>query len=1112
MSQSFVHLHVHTEYSLLDGAARIEQLIRRAKELGMEALAITDHLAMYGVIPFYQACKQNGLHPVIGCEMVIVDRANHVQRKKENGYHLILLAENNVGYRNLLRLITEAHSGHMPGIQKSVLKKYAKGLIALSSCLKGEIPQAILHNQLSEAKEKVAEYLTIFGQRNFFFELQNPQTYEQQKVNQQLIRWSKELNVSLVATNDVHYVFPEDHLIHESLVCIRKGIRLDELNSSRRHLHLTSKEEMEQIFASVPEALTNTTQIARRCQVDLTFGKPLYPQFPLPAKTSAQSYLQEKCWEGAQTRYGQLTKEISKRLEYELSIINQMGLHDYFLIVWDLVQFAKRHKIGMGPGRGSAAGSLVAYVLGITEVDPLKYDLLFERFLNPERVSLPDIDLDFHDERREEVIHYLRSKYGDAHIAQIATFGTMAPRAAIRDVGRILGISYKYIDQIAKLIPARPGITFEQALQTVPRLKRWFNNSSMEKLFKIAMKIEGLPRHISTHAAGVVLSREPLVEHVPLQKGNEELLLTQFAMEELEKIGLCKIDLLGLRNLAVIDHAISLIQQERKTQMDVLDPLDLRDSATYRLLASGNTIGVFQLESSGIRKVLRDLKPASFEDIVAVLALYRPGPMEQIPKYIHAKKNRSTVQLPHPDLANILDKTFGIIVYQEQIMQIASKMAGFRLGQADILRRAISKKNKDVLDKNRVLFVEGCIRNGYAEDMGHQIYDYIVRFADYGFNRSHAVAYGILAYQTAYLKANYPLQYMTALLTSVSEQPTKLKKYINETKRMGIRLFPPDIQKSQVDFSIEQNAIRFGLYAIRHVGKKAAQEIVRARKAGPFRDLIDLWERVDHAVCNRTTFEALIQSGVMDSLPGNRKQQLAMVEELFHQRKWTASKQISFFQRVEGEDYQHLTPYTKQEQLALEKEYLGVDLSGHSFASLYRQLQPFFYSTIDEMVQLNHEQLIHLAGLIQRFQLKRTKSGEQMAFFMLEDHTNQVEVVCFPAVLRQFSFKPTEGVPVIVKGTWKGSKQRKIIASSMERLKMATLRVSAACETKEKLTQLKERLQKMAGTIPVRLFYQRTGRGVALPLEKYGLASSMKSIKQIEAILGAGTIYIKEWS
>lgn len=1107
MSQSFVHLHVHTEYSLLDGAARIESLVQRANELGMRALAITDHVAMYGVIPFYQACQQNGIHPIIGCEMVIVDRDQRLHRRNQEGYHLILLAETDEGYHNLLRLTTEAHSSHVPGVPKRTLKKYAKGLIALSACLKGEIPQAILDDRLSDAKEIIGEYRSIFGPENFFLELQQPQTDEQQKVNQYLIRWAKQLNVPLVATNDVHYVMPEDHLVHESLVCIQKGMRLDELRTSRRQLHLASQQEMERLFADVPEALFNTAQIAKRCQVNLTFGKRLYPHFPVPDHTTAQRFLEEKCWEGAKKRYGRLTEAVSKRLKYELSVIYQMGYQDYFLIVWDIVQFAKRKKIGMGPGRGSAAGSLVAYVLEITDVDPLQYDLLFERFLNPERVGLPDIDLDFHDERREEVIQYLRSKYGDAHVAQIATFGTMAPRAAIRDVGRVLGVSNQYIDQIAKQIPNQPGMTFQRAFEKEPRLKQWVDHPAVQKLFAIARKVEGLPRHVSTHAAGIVLSKDPLVDHVPLQKGNDDVPLTQYTMEELEKIGLCKFDLLGLRNIAVIERTVSIIQQEQKESI-AIDQLDLRDPATYQLLASGNTVGVFQLESSGMRQVLRDLKPSTFEDIVAVLSLYRPGPMEQIPKYIEAKRNRSRMKLPHPDLADILDPTYGIIVYQEQIMQIASKMAGFRLGQADLLRRAIAKKRKDLLKKNRTLFVNGCIRHGYDKEIGDRVYDYIVRFADYGFNRSHAVAYGLLAYQTAYLKANYPLPFLTALLTTVVEQPSKLKKYINEAKRMGITILPPEVQKSDIHFTIEQNQIRFGLYAIKHVGKTAAEEIVRARRDGPFRDLYDLWKRVDHGACNRTTFEALILSGAMDSLPGNRKQKLAMVKEWFHERRRKATNQISLFQSVEEHSYPHLAPFTEHEQLALEKEYLGVYLSSHPFAKFERQLKPFLPHSIAEIHPQLSKQSVCVAGLIRRIRRTKTKTGEWMAFVTLEDQTDQLDVVVFPDLYRYFQRK--EGEPIIVKGIWQGKRESRMVAASIERVKIATLWISPTCERKEILNQLKERLLQIGGLIPVRLFYQRTGKGVALPLGKYGLKSTSSCIDQIEAILGPGTVRIQD--
>lgn len=1110
MTQSFVHLHVHTEYSLLDGAARIHQLVKRAKELGMSSLAITDHLVMYGVLPFYQACKENGIHPIIGCELVIVDHPEKKHVRGKDGYHLILLAETDEGYRNLLRLTTEAHSYYRPGVHKKILKKYAKGLIATSSCLRGEIPQAILQDRLSDAKEKVAEYLSIFGRDHFFFELQRPQSQEQQKVNNQLIRWSKELGVPLVATNDVHYVMKEDHLVHECLLCIQKGVKLEEIKSSRDHLHLTSAQEMKKIFSETPEALSNTARIAERCQVNISFGNRLYPYFPLSKEISAQQLLHEKCMEGAKKRYGRPSKAVFERLEYELSVINQMGYDDYFLIVWDLVQYAKKKKIGIGPGRGSAAGSLVAYVLEITEIDPLKYDLLFERFLNPERVSLPDIDLDFHDERRDEVIQYLRLKYGDDRIAQIVTFGTMAPRAAIREVGRILGVPNKYVNQIAKLIPSQPGISFKKAFEMEPQLVKWLHRPPGQQLLEIAMQIEGLPRHVSTHAAGIVLSENPLINDVPLQKGNDDLPLTQYAMEGLEKIGLCKIDLLGLRNISVIEQANALIQQVEKKEYEV-KRLNLDDPITYRLISSGNTTGVFQLESTGIRKVLRDLKPSTFEDVIAVLALYRPGPMEQIPKYIRAKTNQTMVDLPHPDLADILDRTYGIIVYQEQIMQIASKMAGFSLGQADILRRAVSKKKKDLLDKNRTSFVEGCIQNGYEEEIGHHIYDYIVRFANYGFNRSHAVAYSMLAYQTAYLKAHYPLYYMTALLTSVEEQPLKLAKYIHETKRMGITISPPEIQKSHIHFSIEQNKIRFGLYAIKHIGKMAAQEIVRARKDGPFRDLLDLWKRVDHTICNRATFEALIQSGAMDSLPGHRKQKLAMIEELFRHRTVAARDQISLFQETERNDYKHLEPYTNKEKLALEKEYLGVYLSSHPFAEARRRLLPFIKNSIHEVAQQDHHKRVCIAGNIRRFQTTVTKTGERMAFLSIEDPTGQLEVVLFPDIYRKWAERLKEGMPVIVRGRWQGGEQGKVIASSIERLKIATIWVMPKHETRTTLNRLKEMLIKSGGAIPVQLHYQRSGKGVALPLEKYGITSNPSYIHQIEALLGMGTVHIKEW-
>ncbi|MBA4495273.1 DNA polymerase III subunit alpha [Paenactinomyces guangxiensis] len=1144
--KSFVHLHVHSEYSLLDGAARIEELVQAAKEQGMKALAITDHGAMYGVVPFYKACLNEGIQPIIGCEVYLTggDYRERPSLREQKIYHLLLLAETDEGYKNLMRLTSEAHLHgfhYKPRIDKSLLRRYSRGLIATSSCLAGEIPQAILNDQISHAKRLAEEYRDIFGAENFFFELQDHQMREQQKVNRQLIALSKEMGIPLIATNDVHYTAREDHEVHDCLLCIGTGRKLadeDRMRFPSDQFYLKSPEEMGQLFSCVPEALHNTVKIAERCRVQIPLGRRLLPEFPVPSGMTAKTHLRAKCYEGAEQRYGTLSETVKQRLEYELSIIDRMGFNDYFLVVWDFVRFAHEQGIAVGPGRGSASGSLVSYVLKITDVDPIRYHLLFERFLNPERISMPDIDIDFNYERRDEVIRYVMEKYGKDRVAQIITFGTMAPRAAVRDVGRVMGVPYREVDQAAKMIPGSPGMTLDRAIQMEPRLKQLYNNPRTGRLLHTVSKVEGMPRHASTHAAGVVISQAPLTEYVPLQEGSGGVALTQYPMEVLEEIGLLKADFLGLRNLTVIERALELIREHHGVHIS-FEGSNYDDPATYELLSAGDTTGVFQLESAGMRKVLRELKPSTFEDIIAVLALYRPGPMEQIPRFIRAKHGLEKVTFPHPDLREILQNTYGIIVYQEQIMQIAAKMAGFSLGQADLLRRAVGKKKKDLLLEQRNAFVEGCLKKGYDEETGRQVYDLIVRFADYGFNRSHSAAYGVLAYQTAFLKANYPLAFMSALLTTVVGSQTKLAEYIDEARRMGIQVLPPDVQKSGYTFTVEKDSIRFGLAAVKNVGTLAIQSILQARAERPFKDLMDLCGRIDLRVCNRRVLESLIQCGAMDSLSGHRAQNLAILDEVMEKasngRKARSKHQLSLFADGEEADQSTLSdvrisPYTQKEKLEYERELLGLYLSGHPLDDFLDVIERETTHRISRLAECADQEQVVIAGLVTGVKTIQTKKGEPMAFVMVEDPGSQLEVIVFPRVFQQARTLLQTDCMLWIKGTVNTHEEGpKLIANFIRDLSAlpkrpevkiekqpsplrsaAYIRIAPGHEQPETLVALKKVLLSHRGSTPVHLFYERSKKVLALPVEKYGISPSAECIRQIEAILGYRTFRLKK--
>ncbi|MDT3425173.1 DNA polymerase-3 subunit alpha [Paenibacillus forsythiae] len=1068
----FVHLHVHSEYSLLDGAARIADLVRRAGEHGMKSLALTDHGVMYGAIPFYKACKENGIKPIIGCEAYLTagSRRERGSRKDQPIYHLILLARNEEGYRNLMRLVSIGHLEgyhYKPRIDMEALAGHAEGLVCLSSCLGGEVPQHLLHGRDEEAKKAALRYREIFGEY-FYLELQDHGMPEQKRVNPKLIALAEETGIPLVATNDVHYLSREDSEVQDVLICIGTGKTVDDeerLQIGTDQLYLKSGEEMAALFPHVPEAIANTALIADKCNLELEFGKHILPAYsPLPDGLDSAAYLRRLCEDGLKERYGdtllwssdQERGRAEERLSYELGVIEAMGFSDYFLIVWDFIAFCHKQGIATGPGRGSSAGSLTAYCLRITDVDPLKYNLLFERFLNPERITMPDIDIDFSDERRDEVIAYVADKYGEEHVAQIITFGTLAARAAVRDVGRALNLPYGDVDKAAKLIPQALGISIARALESSPDLNALYqSNPKIRDLLDMAMKVEGMPRHASTHAAGVVISRGPLTDAVPLQEGNEGTALTQYSMEHLESIGLLKMDFLGLRTLSIIERCTNWIRQMTGSAPDFGEIPD-DDEATYAMLGHGETTGVFQLESAGIRRVLKELKPTVFEDIISVLALYRPGPMEFIPKYIQGKHGLVEVEYPHPDLIPILSDTYGIIVYQEQIMQIASLMAGFSLGEADLLRRAVSKKKRETLDRERGHFVKGSLKHGYGEADANAVYDMIVRFANYGFPRAHAAAYGVLAFQTAYLKAHYPVQFMASMLTAVTGVHRKVAEYVLECRRMGIHVLPPDVNLSGVLFTpvdggmSDGGHIRFGLAAIKNVGTLAVESILEARKERPFDSLLDFCRRVDLRVCNKRVVESLIQAGAFDSLPGHRAQLLAMLDETAEAAaKWRKEReelQIQLFDDlVEMPNwdirYPEVPKFAAGQQLELERELLGLYLSGHPLDDFAGLLEEPGLQRLMDLGEAADESVAVTAGMVVSVKEITTKAGKAMAFVEWEDQIERCEVVLFPEVWKRSRTLVAKGALLALRAKVQQQDEGfKLLADEVAQLSADTLR------------------------------------------------------------------------
>ncbi|MGL6016241.1 MAG: DNA polymerase III subunit alpha [Selenomonadaceae bacterium] len=1125
----FVHLHVHTEYSLLDGASRIKDLVRTAKELDMPAIAITDHGSMYGVIDFYKAAKKEGIKPIIGCEVYLAPGSRH-DRFEVDGtryYHLILLAENEQGYKNLVKLVSLANTEGMyykPRVDKEALRQYSEGLICLSACIAGEIPQAILRDNLSLADTLVAEYIDIFGRDNFFIEIQDHGIPEEKRANAELVRLAEKHAVGLVATNDLHYIKKTDSEFHDVLLCIQMGKTIDDESRMRFHgdmFYLKSADEMAQLFGAYEGALANTLKIAERCQVDFEFGKLHLPNFPLPAGMTDDKYLRKLCEERLGQRYPQAGQTERDRLEYELAVIRKMGYDSYFLIVWDFINHARSQKIAVGPGRGSAAGSIVAYLLGITDIDPLEYKLLFERFLNPERVTMPDIDIDFCYMRREEVIEYVKRLYGDDHVAQIITFGTMAAKGAIRDVGRVLNMSYSEVDQVAKLIPAELGITIDKAMKQVSELQALYNESpAVKRLLDFARDVEGLPRHSSTHAAGVVIARDPLTDYVPVQV-SEGTLVTQYDKDHVEELGLLKMDFLGLRTLTVISDALTYIKESRGIDVD-LEKIPLVDEKTSAMLCAGHTGAVFQMESAGMTTLVKDLRPEGFADLIPLVALYRPGPLGSgmVTDFINGRHGKKEVTYMHPLLEPILKETFGVILYQEQVMQIVQVLAGFSLGQADLLRRAMGKKKHSILMAQKESFLKGTAANGIEDSLANTIFDLLTHFADYGFNKSHSAAYALVAYQTAYLKAHYPQEFMAAMLSSIMDTNDKVGLYIEQCRHMGIKILPPDINASKASFSVDGEAIRFGLAAVKNVGEAALNNLVQVRENdGPFTSLIDFCSRVDMRTVNKRVMESLIKGGAFDSLGGRRAQLLAILDQALDaagaRQRDAASGQLGLFDEAameKAEDIQlpDIPELPKREILQLEKEITGFYITGHPLDE-YREILENFV-TIPELLEgkAKEGQMVKIGGLISGAKRITTKKGDTMCFLDVEDFTNSIEVVVFPRVFYQHVNLLAPDVPVVIQGRFNETDTgSKVIADTIcllgEYQPEIRLRISGEKESEETFQALHEIFAAHHGTAMVYLQLVEK-RKLIKTQPKFWLDPSPAAVEKLEALLGKGAV------
>ena len=1050
---AFAHLHVHTEFSLLDGSNKIKEYVARVKELGMDSAAITDHGVMYGVIDFYKAAKAAGINPILGCEVYVAPNSRF-DRESSHGddryYHLVLLAENNQGYQNLMKIVSKGFVDgyyYKPRVDMEVLETYHEGIIALSACLAGEVQRYLVRGMYEEAKEVAYKYEKCFGKGNFFLELQDHGIPEQKTVNSQLLRLSQDTGIELVATNDIHYTYADDAEAHDILLCIQTGKKLSDENRMRYEggqYYVKSEEEMRKLFPYAGQALDNTQKIADRCKVEIEFGVTKLPHFEVPEGYDSWTYLNKLCHDGLVRRYPDNHEELAPKLDYELGVIKNMGYVDYFLIVWDFINYARTHGIPVGPGRGSAAGSLVSYTTGITNIDPIRYSLLFERFLNPERVTMPDIDIDFCFERRGEVIDYVVEKYGKDCVTQIITFGTLLAKGVIRDVGRVMDLPYSTCDTIAKMIPNEPGITIDKALIMNPELRATYESDpSIKTLIDMSKRLEGLPRHSSMHAAGVVISQEAMDEYVPLSRASDGTLTTQFVMTTIEELGLLKMDFLGLRTLTVIKNAVDLVEKNHGIKIDV-DNIDYDDKKVLDSIGTGKCDGIFQLESAGMKNFMKELKPQSLEDVIAGISLYRPGPMDFIPKYIKGKNEPESITYVCKELEHILEPTYGCIVYQEQVMQIVQDLAGYTMGQADNIRRAMSKKKQYVIDAERQNFVygneeqgiKGCIANGISEAAANQIYDSMVDFAKYAFNKSHAAAYAVVAYQTAYLKYYYPVEFMAALMTSVIDNTKKVSEYIYSCRQMGIQVLPPDINEGEGVFSAVNGNIRYGMYAIKSIGRPVVDLLLEERAAnGSYKTLQSFLERVSSREVNKRAVENLIKAGACDGLDGNRQQMMniyaIVMDNLANEKKKSMSGQMTLFDFAAEEDkadYEiklpNLPEYGKEIRLGFEKEVLGIYLSGHPLEDYEEKWRKNISATtadfaLDEEtneVKVKDNESVVVGGMITEKTIKYTKNNKTMAFITLEDLVGTVEVIIFPKDYDKYHHLLNEDEKVFIRG------------------------------------------------------------------------------------------------
>ena len=1108
----FVHLHFHTKYSLLDGANTIEAVVDTADRYKMPALAITDHGNMFGVIEFYQAAIKKGIKPIIGCEAYIAPKSR-LDKKNNYGipnasFHIVLLASSNIGYKNLIKLVSEAHLEgfyYRARIDKELLAQHSEGLICLSSCLKGEVPYRLLEGREEDAIKAAGEYIDIFGRDNFYFEIQDNKIKDQEKINRDLIRLSKKLGVQVVATGDCHYLKRENARAHEILLCIQTGSNINDphrLRFSTDEFYMKSPEEMHRAFSEIPEAILNSREIAKKCNVELQFGRFFLPEYDVPEGFTKESFVERLAFKGLEERFPEGAapvaassvpkSEYEARLKEELSVINRMGYAGYFLIVWDFINYAKANAIPVGPGRGSAAGSLVAYCLRITDLNPIKYGLLFERFLNPERISMPDIDIDFCMDKRDRVIQYVTGKYGSDHVAQIITFGTMAARGVIRDVGRSLDIPYSEVDRVAKLIPEGPNVKLEDALSSEPKLKELMNaDSRIKTLIEYALSLEGLTRHASTHAAGIVISKEPLTEYVPLSRGTKDEVVTQFAMEDIEKIGLVKFDFLGLKTLTVIDHTVRLInsttQEDDNERFDIVAiPLD--DLATYELFSSGNTTGIFQLESSGMRDILVKIKPDKFEDLIAILALYRPGPLGSgmVDDYVKRRRGLIPVKYETPEIKDILKETHGVIVYQEQVMKIANVLAGFSMGEADILRRAMGKKDPETMTNLKERFKEGAKQKNINSKKAEKIFDLIEYFAGYGFNKSHSAAYALISYQTAYLKVHYPVEYMAAMLTCEMGKMDKVTAGIRECKDMGIDVLPPDVNESEKDFTVTGKSIRFGLVAIKNVGESAIESIIATRReSGNFKSVFDFCKRVDLRKVNKRTIESLIKCGAFDSMGIHRSRHMDVIDKAisFGGSYQKSKNQVSIFDTLTPEDQgnpsgliPNIDEWDEHILLKNEKETIGFYITGHPLARFEAVIKKHSQITTKDIAELDDGKEVVICGIITEIKTTLTKKGDKMAYARIEDMDGFAEVIIFPDTYKASSDILAEDKPVIIIGSInksdagfkiKSSKIQDLLTAPVKKDTRVDIRLHSVGLTQDDLKALKGILKEHSGAYPV---------------------------------------------